>query len=119
MFETVRARWNQYLSRVSGSWREDDVRRNLAAEVQNRLRQLDLMLRHLRDAIEVFTPNPYEIAQAGHETRERITLDQLLAYGEITYFEDLKRIHEMVTSEPPRVGWIDAWDDIAIFTEAF
>jgi hypothetical protein len=113
MFETVRERWQQYSTQITPSWPEDDVRRSLDGEVRARLRQLDLILRHLHDAIRAASPDPVEAQQKlawSLANRER------LANGEITQ-EEFIQGSSPTTPDPATL--IDSWDDVSIFTEAF
>ena len=113
MFETVSERWAQYLTQVSDSWPADDVRHNLGGEVRGRLRQLDLILKHLHDAIRAASPDPVEAQQ---KLAWSLANQERLAKGEITQEEF---IQGSLTTTPDPATFIDSWDDVSIFTEAF
>lgn len=113
MFEVAAERWKEYLSLVNGSWPDDDARHNLGGEVRDRLRQLDLILRHLHTAIRPVSPDPGKAQQ----TMEWVLANQpRIVSGEITPDEFIRRV--MPTSPAP-AAFIDSWDDVYIFTEAF
>jgi hypothetical protein len=113
MFESVAELWKEYLSLVSGSWPESDVRHNLGGEVRDRLRRIDLILRHLREAISAVTPDPVE---------DQKWMESFLANlvgatrGEITQ-EEFDQASVRPVRDPSAL--IDSWDDIWIFTETF
>lgn len=52
MFENLVELWKQYTARFAQTWASDDPRRELSAEVQNRLVQLDIVLDHLNRALK-------------------------------------------------------------------
>lgn len=113
MFEAAAEGWKEYLSQSSGAWSDSDVRHNLGGEVRDRLRQLDLILRHLRAAIHAVAPDPAIIQQKlewGLANRGRVVS------GEITQ-EEFNR-GTLPTALSP-AALIDSWDDVAIFTESF
>jgi hypothetical protein len=93
-----------------------DVRLDLAAEVQNRLNQLDLILEKLAAELRVFRGNPEEIDRMltfGSENVER------LRSGQISQDEFVRG-----TSRPPMTReegreWKKAADSIGLFTETF
>jgi hypothetical protein len=113
MFEAVGERWKQYLSQVSVSWATDDVRHNLGGEVRERLRQLDLILKHLHAAIGAASPDPVE---AQEKMAWALANRERLVNGEITQEEF---IQGSLTTTPDPATLIDSWDDVSIFTEAF
>jgi hypothetical protein len=122
VYEDVSELWKRYLSKVAETWPQNDPRHNLAGEVRDRLRQLNRILRHLHNAIEVVTrpADPDEIARERDVVEEWAALDQRLANGEITDLEYFKAKIEMESRWPKQSpAWHDAWVDISIFTETF
>jgi hypothetical protein len=113
MFEAAAERWKEYLSRVSGSWPQDDVRHNLGGEVRDRLRQLDRILRHLHAAIRAVSPDPVEAQQ---KMEWALANQHRVASGEITEEEFIQGSH-IATRDPATL--VDSWDDVSIFTEEF
>ena len=114
MFNDAGERWKEYLSLVSGSWPNDDVRHNLGGEVRDRLRHLDLIMRHLRTAIDNVTPDPAELQKVMENflvQRERF------ARGELARAEYIERVAPTTIPDPQALR--DAYDDISIYTEAF
>jgi hypothetical protein len=113
VFEAVAETWKTYLSAVGDRWSKDDDRHNLGAEVTNRLRQLDRIIRHLKAAIREVTPDPAEVQRRlawGAANQPRLTS------GEITMKEFIEGTS---TKTPDPRGFLDAGDDVWIFTEAF
>jgi hypothetical protein len=114
MFEAAAELWKEYLPQVSNSWPEGDARHNLGSEVRNRLRYIDLILRHLRDAISAVTPDPVEIQRRQEwalSNRDRV------ASGEMTKEEFIFGAAGTPPSNP--ASYLDSWDDVWIFTETF
>lgn len=96
MLEVAAERWKEYLSLVNGSWPDDYARHNLGGEVRDRLRQLDLILRHLHTAIRPVSPDPGKAQQ----TMEWVLANQpRIVSGEITPDEFIRRV--MPTSPAP------------------
>jgi hypothetical protein len=113
MFETAREDWKNYLTQVSGSWDQSDPRHNLGMEITTRLRQLDLVIRRLKDAIRDVTPEPGETRRNlawAMSNRER------LARGEISGEE---YVAGFITTYRTAQELTDAWDSVQIFTEMF
>jgi hypothetical protein len=113
MFEAAGELWREYLTQASGDWQESDVRHGLGAEVRNRLRQIDRILRHIHEAIDMVTPDPVE----NQKWMEHLLANwAALARGEITQGE-----FEQKSAIPARdaAALVDSWDDIWIFTEIF
>lgn len=109
MFETISGDWKRYLSQVSSNWAENDARHSLGGEVTERLRQLDLIIKLLRSAINAVTPKPIDtqLIQA-HFPR--------LQSGEITIEEYIDLIHP---APPNGAKLVESWDLVSIYTEAF
>jgi hypothetical protein len=113
MFELARERWRDYLSLISVSIPENDVRHNLGGEVRDRLRQLDLILKRLNAAMSAVTPDPIETQQKLEwmlANKDRVTK------GELTKEE---YVQALMPELPHADNWMDSWDDISIFTETF
>jgi hypothetical protein len=113
MFEAVGELWKEYLTLVSGDWLESDVRHGLGSEVRNRLRQIDLILRHLHEAVGAVASDPVE----SHKWMERF----LASWAEMARGEITQKEFEQASAMPARdaAALIDSWDDVWIFTETF
>src|ERR1700733_1092868 len=105
MFETAAELWIKYLSQVSDSWPKADARHNLANEVNNRLHQLDHILKRLHDACDTITASP---SAAQQDVKQRIANRLRLANGEITHEEFIRG---SLSLDPDPVSCMDAWDD--------
>lgn len=114
MFESVRQTWVSYCSLMGGAIPADDVRLDRAAEVRIRLGQLDIILNHLRVAIEVVTPDRQELDRVNSWAQENYPI---LQRGEISIEQWIDG-----TSVPPQMepqDHIEAWESINLFTESF
>jgi hypothetical protein len=113
IFEDVGELWKEYLTLVSGDWLESDIRHSLGSEVRNRLRQIDLILRHLHEAIATIAPDPVE-------NQKRIEWI-LASLGRVNRGEMAQEEFNQGAMRPAQelAALVDSWDDIWIFTETF
>jgi hypothetical protein len=112
MFEAAGELWKEYLTLVSGTWPETDVRHG-RGEVRDRLRRTDLILRHLHQAIDAVPPDPAAVRK-----RMEWILANLgrVSRGEMTP-KEFDRGSMMPTQDAAAL--VDSWDIIWIFTETF
>ena len=110
MFEAAGELWKEYLTLVSGTWQESDVRHSLGGEVRDRLRRTDLILRRLHQAIDGVRPDP----DAVNKRMEWILANLgRVGRGEMTQ-EEFDRSSMMSTQDAATL--VDSWDAIWIFT---
>lgn len=114
MFESVRETWDSYCSLMVRVVPENDVRLDLAAEINTRLRQLDIILKHLSDARNAIAPDPLEVERADAWFREN---HAARACGEISDEE------WVAGTQIPFPGdsrtFFDAHESITLFSESF
>lgn len=92
----------------------DEVRDDLSAEVRTRLGQLDIILKHLENAIDVIAPDSQELERTNAWTQENYPA---VERGEISIEQwiDGTRLPCQVELQ----DFIDAWESINLFTESF
>jgi len=112
MFADVLAQWKAYRASYSDNWPAPDIRADLAAEVENRLEQLDLLLDFLERAIAATRSDPETQRREAEEFLRDATRYQA---GELTD-DEYKAI---IMSRPMRVVPLRVWSEIRLFTEAF
>lgn len=109
-YERARALWKEYCD--THPWSADDPRAELAAEVANRLEQLDLVLEHLSrslKAVEPTTPRGELELIASQAERYRA--------GELSIDEYEAVIRSTLRPTPP--GYVKSWTEVRLFTEMF
>ncbi|MGI8648414.1 MAG: hypothetical protein DLM55_12245 [Acidimicrobiales bacterium] len=93
---------------------EDDVRHDLAAEVGTRLGQLDLILNHLRIALDVVIPDRQEWERVNSWSRDNYPA---LKRGEISIEQWIGGT--ILPCQVERQDYFEAWESINLFTESF
>jgi hypothetical protein len=112
MFEEIRELWKGYRISHSEDWPPPDIRADLAAEVENRLEQLDLLLDFLDRAIAATRSDP---ETSRRETEEFLREATRYQRGELTEEE----YRAFIMSRPMQVVPRRVWSEIRLFTEAF
>lgn len=114
MYEDVRELWKRYCATRSHLWAQPDARGYLAAEVENRLEQLDLTLELLRQASAALNPDPEQTRRDQEYFMQQFTR---FDSGEVNHSE----YEALIMARPPRIP-ADAqqsWSKIRLFTETF
>lgn len=116
LFEDILEEWKKRDTEWAASWKSDDPRHDLAAEVRERLEQLDILLDHLAIALERVLGSP----ESQQEERARIMeLQRQLAEGAITQEEFFSRLPLMCKSRDQLLETVRAWGEVRLFTETF
>jgi hypothetical protein len=109
--------WKQYTDRFAQAWASDDPRRELSSEVQNRLLQLDIVLDYLNRALRLISGDPVDERRKANLFMQGATKFRT---GEMTqgkYTELLTALNAKSPEEQKQI--VRAWDEVALFTEAF
>jgi hypothetical protein len=114
MYETVRDLWKRYCSKYSAEWSIEDPRGDLAAEVRERLTQLDLVLDHLKRAVRIFAGDPERLRR---DVKWMTEAQPRLVRGEITQEEYLAGFSQK--SEAESRACLRASEEVRLFSEMF
>jgi hypothetical protein len=114
VFESVLESWVTYSTRLAAQLPEADPRHNLSSEVRTRLRELDLVLRYLEQALSTVRPDPRETARIAAWMQEN---QGAFERGEISEQEWINGVSGRMSPDPQ--AYVDAWDSVALFTEDF
>ena len=114
MYETVRDLWKRYCSKYSAEWSTEDPRGDLAAEVRERLTQLDLVLDHLKRAVRIFAGDPERLRR---DVKWMTEAQPRLVRGEITQEEYLAGFSQK--SEAESRACLRASEEVRLFSEMF
>ena len=109
-YERARALWKEYCD--THPWSADDPRTELAAEVANRLEQLDLVLEHLSRSLKAVVPTiPRGELELIASQAERYRA------GELSMEEYDAVIRSTPRPTPP--GYVKSCTEVRLFTEMF
>lgn len=114
MFKDAAALWKTYTSLTTPHMPSDDPRHDLAAEVSNRLRHLDIIVECVKEAIRDIAPDPDRFRV---ESEYVVVNHPRLRNGEITieeYFAGIEALPSLFVKDT-----LVAWDKLWIFTESF
>jgi len=114
MFEAAAKLWKQYSSKHASAWARDDPRSQLSGEVQERLEQLDLVLKHLKRALKVVEIDPERTRQNAACVAKAVPL---LRSGAMTQDEYIAGFGERSKEELRE--YVHAWSEVRLFTEVF
>jgi hypothetical protein len=114
VFESVLESWVTYSTRLAAQLSEADPHHNLSSEVRTRLRELDLVLRYLEQALSIVRPDPREATRITAWVRENQGAFERREISE----------QEWIKGSSPRMAvsgtdYLDAWDSVVLFTEVF